>query len=305
MTVWIYVAGRGHSGTTMLDAMLGNSDNIESAGELISGMGRYKALCSCGESFAECNYWKEVRRRFEKSSGAQWDEAVQCLVRQAHLKSFVRTLLSTSRSKEIVSAIAHHNNIAETLRLVSGKPAILDSSKELTRATFIVRFISGAKVIHVVRHPVGVLNSHLNRLVAGSGFKMLRRRFYPRKWFFPFVLLGAAGWIVGNMLAEVIRAFSKHKVLRIRYEDLVDFPLDELGRMESFLRMPLGDLKEKIIHEEKLHFGHNIGGNGMRMGKGFTVERGKPSVSGLPIRYSIIIHSLCWPLIWKYGYYKK
>jgi len=99
MTSWIYIAGRGHSGSTMLDAMLGTSQYTESVGELVSGMGRYTARCSCGNTFAECVYWEEVRRRFEQSSDISWDTAVWYIVNQAHLKSLFKTLFSSSKKR--------------------------------------------------------------------------------------------------------------------------------------------------------------------------------------------------------------
>lgn len=89
MTRWVYIAGRGHSGSTMLDAMLGNQDGIESVGELVSGMGRYEALCSCGAEFKDYQFWTKVRQRFEASAGVSWDEAVSSSVSQAHTKTFL------------------------------------------------------------------------------------------------------------------------------------------------------------------------------------------------------------------------
>jgi len=194
--------------------------------------------------------------------------------------------------------------IAQTLEKVSGKKVIVDSSKELTRALFLLRFVSGTKVIHLVRHPAGVLRSHLNRLSDGQGFKILRRRFKPKKWFFPFVFLGAAGWVIGNSLVECVKMFRNQKVLRVRYEDLIDFPLDEIGRIEKFLGLSLEDLRQHIMRKSRFGFGHNIGGNHIRMSKGFVLEKGGRSFQRLPKKHSMLVHVLCWPLIWKYGYYR-
>lgn len=45
MAQWLDVVGRGHSGSTVLDAMLANAQGIESVGELVTGMGRCDDLC--------------------------------------------------------------------------------------------------------------------------------------------------------------------------------------------------------------------------------------------------------------------
>ncbi|MCF8095788.1 MAG: hypothetical protein K9J79_10570 [Desulfobacteraceae bacterium] len=71
MKIWLYIAGRGHSGSTMLDGMIGNADGVESVGELVSGMGRY-----------------------EEISGESWDNAVRASVRQAHIRNQPRTSIA-------------------------------------------------------------------------------------------------------------------------------------------------------------------------------------------------------------------
>ena len=94
MRTWLYIAVRGHSDSTMLDGMLGNADGVESVGELGSGMGRYKALCSCGETFDDCPFWSGVRRQYEKISGEPWDNAVRASAGQAHVRNLPRTIMA-------------------------------------------------------------------------------------------------------------------------------------------------------------------------------------------------------------------
>ncbi|MFW6371576.1 MAG: hypothetical protein ACOC10_10280, partial [Bacteroidota bacterium] len=142
MANWLYISGRGHSGSTMLDAMLGNADGIESVGELVSGMGRYKALCSCGESFEDCPYWAEVRGRFKEAAGISWDEAVRSSVGQAHIRRFFGTLFAPPPNTDWVMRLkTHSEGIAEAVGAVSEKDVIVDSSKEITRALFLLRFV--------------------------------------------------------------------------------------------------------------------------------------------------------------------
>lgn len=43
--------GRGHSGSTVLDTILGNSYEIESVGEFVAGCVSYNRSCSCGKEF--------------------------------------------------------------------------------------------------------------------------------------------------------------------------------------------------------------------------------------------------------------
>jgi len=157
MTSWLYISGRGHSGSTMLDAMLGNADGIESVGELVSGMERYKELCSCGETFRDCPFWDGVRQRFEATADDTWDNAVRASVGQAHIKNFPKTILAGGEQKWIRQLAVYSEHIAAAV-CQKEKDVIVDSSKEITRALFLLRFVPGSKVIHLVRHPTSDLN---------------------------------------------------------------------------------------------------------------------------------------------------
>src|SRR5688572_27137486 len=44
--MYIYIVGRPHSGSTILDIVLGNSSNIEGIGQLVSGMGKPHDRCA-------------------------------------------------------------------------------------------------------------------------------------------------------------------------------------------------------------------------------------------------------------------
>ena len=73
--MYIYVAGRGHSGSTILDIMLGGGSAIESVGELgtigTRGLSGDKTghLCGCGAVIAECPFWTRVREAVEARCG--------------------------------------------------------------------------------------------------------------------------------------------------------------------------------------------------------------------------------------------
>lgn len=308
MISWLYISGRGHSGSTMLDAMLGNADGIESVGELVSGMGRYEALCSCGDKFNDCPFWVGVRRWFEAKAGISWDEAVRASVSQAHIKQFARTLLATPHVEWVRKMKRFSTHIAEGVIDQAGsimEGVIVDSSKEITRALFLLRFVPESRVIHLIRHPEKVLQSNYYRLKKGSGFKLLRKHFTPRYLYGPFLFISTVNWLVGNLMLEMVRQFCKVRFLRVRYEDLISSPVKELDRIEKFIGVSLSDVKRKALEKEPFDVGHNIGGNHMRMTGSFVLDPMKASRSGLPKRYSFMVNAICWPMLWAYGYFSK
>ncbi len=62
----IYIAGLGHSGSTILDMSLGTLPGVIGLGELKTLMDdhtrekHYTSICSCGKKATECMIWKEV-----------------------------------------------------------------------------------------------------------------------------------------------------------------------------------------------------------------------------------------------------
>ena len=70
-----------------------------------------------------------------------------------------------------------------------GKEVMTDSSREITCVLFLLRFVSGSRVIYLVRHPARILESNFHRLKNSTGFKFLRWRFRPKRFFRPFLFL--------------------------------------------------------------------------------------------------------------------
>ena len=301
MSRWIYISGRGHSGSTMLDAMLGNAADIESVGELVSGMGRYDGLCSCGATFRDCQYWQGVRERFEKTAGEPWDSAVASSVGQAHIKRFFPTMLA-GKARAWVSRLRTHSEAIAGAVTNGATESIVDSSKEISRALFLLRFVPESKVVHLVRNPANILESQYFRLKSGTGFRFLRRTFHPKKMYFPFLLIGCVGWIVGNALSEIVRMYGRDRFLVVKYEDILSQPVAELDRIEQFVGIPLGEVKAKVQNNQPFQIGHNVGGNHMRMAGEFVLDTKKGSRGNLPKRYHILVKVLCFPLLKRYGY---
>jgi hypothetical protein len=59
----VYIAGAGHSGTTLLDLLLGNHPGIAAVGELNRlSLTPATRRCACGELVVACPYWTHVAR---------------------------------------------------------------------------------------------------------------------------------------------------------------------------------------------------------------------------------------------------
>jgi len=199
----LYIMGRGHSGSTVLDALLGNAEDLESVGELVSGLERKGEVCSCGTPFHKCEFWSEVRKDFEQQSNLSLEEGAYLLKRQAHVARWFETFLARPNSSEVQALTEVNQTIVEAVLQVAGKKCMVDSSKEHTRALFLLRFLPNAKIIYLVRNPEGILSSDLFRIKSGSRYKFLRRKFSGKRIVPFFMMLSCMNWVVGNFIAEI------------------------------------------------------------------------------------------------------
>jgi hypothetical protein len=299
---FIYIMGRGFSGSTVLDAILGNAQDIESIGELVSGIGRTEELCSCGVPLRECDFWCEVRSEFVQRSGMDWSTGAAVLAEQAHISRFLKTICARADSPGMQVLARVNNAMIEALRQASGKACIVDSSKEVTRGLFFARFLPGARIIHLVRDPERVLASYLFRVEEGEGFKFLRHRYRDRRLTFLFLALASAGWVLGNLLAELVHLLAPLRVVRVRYEDLCEHPRSELQRMANLIGCDLEHVIRIIEQGRSMSIGHNTGGNRWRLAGRFRFDPQVGKKRDLPRHYRVMVRVLTWPLMLWYGY---
>jgi hypothetical protein len=303
--MYLYVMGRGHSGSTILDILLGGGAAIESVGELVSGLRRYhgEERCACGCAMRECPFWGEVRRRFE-AEGHDWDGFARESGARTSVARWLPTWLAGRDDPAALRLAAMTRAAAGAVAAASGKPHVLDSNKETARGLFLLKYLPEARVVHLVRDPRGIAQSHHWRIREGRGFKFMRRRFAAGGVTAPlFLLLGAASWTVGNALCELTRRAYPDRVLTLRYEDLRDDPAGAVEAVGAAFGVPVADVVERLALGEAFPVGHNVGGNHIRLQGEVrfdgAAERARPP---LPRWAELATLALCWPLMRRYGY---
>lgn len=301
----VYIMGRPHSGSTILDIGLNNSAAIESVGELVSGIRNETqgAVCACGATILDCPYWQKVREAFPAVGGKAWAEARDRSVVQAHVRNLWRTLTAPRGAADLRFLGQASAEIAAAIKIVSGKPHMLDSSKEPTRGLMLLRFCPDARVIHLVRDPRRSVASHYWRFKKMGGyFHFLRRKYYMPRMLLPFMMAAAASWTAGNLICELGRWMAPGRVLRVRYEDLCDQPAAEFTRIAAHLGVCLDDLLAKLEQRAPLTIGHNLGGNQIRHDKQVVFNPEKGRAHELPGWLEALTFLFCWPLMLAYGY---
>ena len=307
--MFIYVMGRPHSGSTILDITLGNSVLIESVGELVSGLGRETTgeHCACGVTMVDCSYWKRVRHAFAAAGSSAdsmgWDELRARSVDQAHITRLPQTLAARRLTGGLAQLGTTTARLGRAIAVAGGKTHALDSSKEPTRALLLLRFCPDSRVIHLVRDPRYSVASHYRRFQTGGGyFKFLRRVYRAPYLLVPFMLVAATSWTVGNLICELVRRFAPERTMRIRYEDLCERPAVEIRRTAEAFGLTLDDLVDMLQRHDDFTIGHNIGGNRIRHGTTVTFDPKVRTESTLPRWLDLATVALCWPLMLLYGY---
>lgn len=225
----LYVVGAGHSGSTLLDLMLGGHPDVQSLGELATyddyfgpadgPMPWAERGCTCGVHVSRCPFWAAVRRRIGDGPVPARDG-----------DGFA------ARTADLLGAVA----------AVTGKRFVCDSSKDLRRLAALRRAGVVARAIHLVRDGRGVAYSYQRLADAGAP--------HPPPWHgYDAALLS---W------AELTARVADDPDTRtVRYEDLVASPTQVL----SDVLAPLGLGVEPAMLRFWDRRQHNLCGNRMRM----------------------------------------
>ena len=136
--MYLYIVGRGHSGSTILDVLLGNAAVTASVGELVAIMGKPAQVCSCGASAAECPFWSQVRAKVE-AAGVDYQALAAASRAQAHVGRLPTTILARPGAHPDLDRLAAATRVlAAAITGTAGKPHLVDSGKEPTRALFLL-----------------------------------------------------------------------------------------------------------------------------------------------------------------------
>lgn len=303
-TKYLYIVGRGHSGTTIFSMLVGEAQSVASEGEIITGFskGFESKRIANGEIFSESSFWNRVKSAFERRTGTAFADGVGVLNRRANFKRVPAALVAPSGSAEILEAKRLTRALYDSMAEVSERPVVLDSTKELATAIFLLRHVPDSKIIHFVRSPFGVVDSYVKRIRGNKSFEMFHRSYRVERFHFVPVALAALIWSVECCACELLRVFYPSRMITLHYEDLCHDPLALLERLESFSGISLAESKAAVRDGRALQPSHALQGNRLMRTEKIVFA---PSM-GLPrflTAFDRAIVTLCTlPLTIAYGY---
>lgn len=281
----IYITGSGHSGSTLLDRLLGSHPDIAALGEVHRfslGLHREEQpfRCDCGEVIGRCSFWSEVFSRLAARVGRDAVALRDCfqttnhsVLKQASGESYFNVkaayrFLPTQPEKYFLaltpqalapclerigllgSELDYARNshlLFETIAEISGVSTLIDSTKNPIRMRALhLTAPRDMKVIYLRRDGRAVTNSRMKRQSIGMDE-------------------AARIWVAENRrIRLVLGAMKGVEVLRVNYEMLCDSVEREMSRIFGFLDLP--ESAPNLATER-----HAIGGNPSRFAESKTV----------------------------------
>ncbi|MFA9430346.1 sulfotransferase [Egicoccus sp. AB-alg2] len=300
-TTVLFIAGSGRSGTTLLQNVLGQLDGFFAAGELryLWDRGAVKdRLCACGEHFHACPTWQCVLARafggLEPEHARRTAAAIETF-RIAHLP---RTWLPATRRRELRrldGLLADLRRLYAAIVDVTGCRVIVDSSKNPAYGYLLAQAgVGELAVLHVVRDARAAAFSWGQRKEFEPGHLMRRRS----------AATAAVEWDAHNLATEAFLAPAATRFRRLRYEDLVARPREELTAVVDWLGHGTVPLPLRSDHEVELsERTHAVFGNASRFRDGAVpLRRDDRWRTQMRRRDVVTVSALTGPLGSRYGY---
>jgi hypothetical protein len=309
----LYIAGMGRSGSTMIDRLLGQTDQFHTSGELdltwLSFDSRLKDWkCSCGANFWECPFWTGVRERL----GDTVTTGSAALISSYHFGRVFsmwhlwRSLLSNRRFDHLAHAPDRYlGDVATLYRAIADEaasqwaldhpPVIIDSSKFPSYLTNLVSVSSlRVKVLHLIRDPRAVAFSFARPLAPNPDGTPSVLKIGP--------LRSSLIWVMFNFVTERTVRRLRLPVYQVRYEDLVADSKAVIDGARRFAA-PSSPLGMSARPEPSARTHHQMFGNPMRSQSGpVRVTADNRWKTALSRRDRWLVTVVTYPLMRRYGY---
>jgi len=237
----IYIGGIGHSGSTLLDIILGEAANAMSCGQVGGIIDKtIDDNCACGKPIKDCPIWSDIFKVYLEKN---WRSVFSRISKERNLLKF---LFSKNYCREYVTI---NDQIFRHLFEISKKQILIDSSKNISRGiAFVQESNYELYFLHLIRDSRGYINSYNKRQVESNEKVGLIK---------PFL-----SWLIKNTSASILgRFFYRKRYFQIKYEDLVTKPVDTIDYISSKTGIEKKSIISRIKNHEEFNIRHIFSGN--------------------------------------------
>lgn len=289
----LYVIAMGHSGSTLLDCILGTHHMIHSSGELRYlgwqlyrssevGSGYKDAICSCHNSFQECEFWSEVFNTLNTIVGVDFLKHPMAfrtdIFNQFSYKNrggFSRTYSDKINSLitremceygvsykklywlkgHVKSRIENNFLLYKTMLTVAKRDVVIDSSKHLMYG-----------MLFQQERPENVILVFLSRSIEGLAASYKKRKGIEKLSLQDIIKVNNYRTKFLKRVQRMKENIAHLKYLDINYEDLVEKPASVLSNTSDYLglnkALEIQTNSNFYIDASKQHL---VAGNPMRL----------------------------------------
>ena len=259
----IYIVGGGHSGSTLIDMVVGSSKKVFSTGELKfldkfeAGYQKrteqsYDGICSCTKKITECEVWTSVRKPNTDNIIRRWSASGSFKILLNIFNPFDKWLgfkIQTGKNDDVFQKI-----IAKEREKNNEIEFISDSSKDPRRLYELIKDpnVDNSKlnVIHLVKDGRGFVYSYQKQVRIDYGLK--------RKGTIYLLL----EWILVNILSRIMVTKYGLNSVRISYDLFAQNPQEAIQKINN--KFKTGISAEHFIKEMAARDYHLADGNRMR-----------------------------------------
>jgi hypothetical protein len=290
-----FIGGVGRSGSTLLELLLARVPGVVTLGETIHlverGL-RNDELCTCGERFSACPFWRAVG---DEAFGGWPYDRIDDLARLQHSvdkhRHVPQLLMPVGAFADRLADLTDgfFAPIITAAARLTGASLVVDNSKHPSHEMVLSASPSlDVRTVRLVRRPEGV---------ARSWSKEVRRpEIEDSDVAMPQYSVGRSTvrWVAWNLLLELEAA--RHPSLLLRYEDLVADPDAAVARVLGLCGgVPADGPVQSPVH--------GIGGNPVRFREPVPkVVADESWRHEMPVGERRLVAALSSPLRWRYGY---
>lgn len=280
----IYIVGGGHSGSTLLDLLIGSSDEATSLGEFsfysiyrdriphpkINSVTGYQ--CACGAELPACPFWTAVDALIPEKAAVHKRYSIG-----ENLKMVLYAFLPGARKMPSWFS-CNDDKLFRAIRTIAGTKYLVDSSKDPRR--LVELFHNGKidlRVLYVIRdgRAYGSSYSHDRRIRHG-----LKKRSY---------LVSVLEWVGLNLFIRRFLRKSRIPHIQIAYDVFCQSPEQHIQQINAALGTSISP--DHYVERIKKTAYHNVNGNLRTLSKPRPIRYDQSWKERIP-RWKVVLSSI-------------